>query len=118
MSDIDDQELKREVRETIEAFLGERLPSFDYSGASAFFDEVPEGEPRGEDSLVGTIRLDLQKCAAFFGRSAGELREMGYLKGNEEVPDCAVLGPGGFEWIELDLVIDPEGVKSVLKEEK
>lgn len=62
-----------------------------------FVTSTPEDVEQG--ILRATIRPD---PIMFFGKTAGELRAMGWAKPDENIPDCAVFGPNGFEWVEVN----------------
>lgn len=54
------------------------------------------------------LRLNPSEATAcFHGKSAGEIRALGVTGLDPQVPDCATLGSGGFEWIEVDVTMTP-----------
>jgi len=87
--------LMREVRVALDKVARLRLPPLKFD---------VQADPTPEDVAAGILKVSIKIDAmAFFGRTAGELRQMGLLNAKSvDVPDCAVLGPNGFEWVTVE----------------
>jgi hypothetical protein len=56
------------------------------------------------DEIMFIGELEFPK-ELFEGFSAGRLREIGCKNIPEDVPDCAIIKNGAFEWVKLDFVM-------------
>lgn len=92
----------------IQAEVMQRLADTAFAGEAFRVENTTTPEEVEEGKL--SMRVTVLDPSVLFGRSAGEMREMGFLKPgqDDDVPDCAVFGPRGFTWWTVDVEVTPD----------